>query len=59
MKTTAKRRRSRKQIEADKANAIWEKAETARKIQRLEQMEQEQAAMKQKIELAEAQHSIV
>ena len=50
MKATAKRRRSRKQIDDDKERVILEKAETARKIQRLEQLEQEQAAMKERIE---------
>jgi len=41
MKVTAKRRRSKVQITADKERAEWEKADTERKIQRLEDLEKE------------------
>ena len=45
MKASAKRRRSRKQIKEDEEQKEFEKAETARKIQRLAQLEQEHAAL--------------
>jgi len=45
MKASAKRRRSRQQIKEDKLQEEWEKAETARKIQRLEQLENENAEL--------------
>ena len=45
MKATAKRRRSKEEIKADKEKEEWEKAETARKMQRLEQLEQEHTMM--------------
>ena len=49
MKASAKRRRSRKQIQKDKDREEWEKGETARKIQRLEALEQEHEALQQKV----------
>ena len=50
MKATAKRRRSKKQIQEDKERKEWEEAETARKIARLDQLEQENAALKNEIQ---------
>ena len=50
MKASAKRRRSRQQIKDDKLKEEWEKAETARKIQKLEQLEQENAQLQQKVQ---------
>ena len=47
MKATAKRRRSKKQIKLDKDREEWERLETARKIQRLEQLEKEHRELQQ------------
>ena len=49
MKASAKRRRSKAQIQADKEHAEWEKAETARKIKRLEDLEREHVELQGKI----------
>ena len=49
MKATAKRRRSKKQIRADNEREEWEKAETARKIQRLDIVERENRILQGKI----------
>jgi len=54
MKASAKRRRSRAQIKEDKQKEEWEKAETARKIQRLEDLEQEHLDLQTKFDQNEA-----
>ena len=59
MKATAKRRRSRKQIQEDKEREAWEKQETARKIQRLAQLEREREEMKVENEKAQVIHQHV
>ena len=59
MKTTAKRRRSKKQIDAEKEQEEWKKAETVRKIQRLEQLERDHSALQQRIDDSERIHQQV
>ena len=53
MKATAKRRRSKKQIQEDKEHAEWEKAETVRKMQKLAQLEAENASLKNELQHVE------
>jgi len=54
MKVTAKRRRSKVQIQEDKERAEWEKSETERKIQRLEDLEKEHLELQEKMQRNEA-----
>ena len=54
MKVTAKRRRSKVQIQEDKERAEWEKTETERKIQRLEDLEKEHLELQEKMQRNEA-----
>lgn len=49
MKVTAKRRRSKMQIKEEKQREEWEKAETVRKMQRLAELEQDNAALKREL----------
>ena len=59
LKVSAKRRRSKAQIEEEKQTAAQQKAEVEHRLSQMDKMSQEMAELRQQIAMAEQMHSQV